>query len=136
MNLSEDEIRIVNGVKEYSSVFLENMGGFYPFAIGLQKNKQIVSIGAYDGSEFPESQDLINLLEKSIPKDIKEKKYILAAICIDIFIHEKIEDIDTKKDAIEIRFVAPSYNKIVQLIYEFGANKKVIFKNWNYPSSP
>jgi len=131
MNLSENEMLIVNGVKEYSSVFLENMGGFYPFAIGLEKNKQIVSIGASDGSEFPEAQDLINLLEKSIPKNIKEKKYILAAICIDIFIHENVEGIDTKKDAIEIRFVAPSYRKTVQLVYELGTNNKVTFKNLN-----
>jgi len=130
-NLSENEILVVNGVKEYSNVFLENMGGFFPFAIGLQKDKQIVSIGAYDGRELPESQDLVNLLEKSIHKDIIEKKYILAAICIDIFIHEKIEGIDTKKDAIEIRFVAPSYSKTVQLIYELGTHNKVIFKNWN-----
>ena len=131
MNLSANEMLIVNGVKEYSSVFLENMGGFYPFAIGLEKNKQIVSIGASDGSEFPDAQDLINLLEKSIPKNIKEKKYILAAICIDIFIHENVEGIDTKKDAIEIRFVAPSYRKTVQLVYELGTNNKVTFKNLN-----
>jgi hypothetical protein len=135
MNLSENEILIVSGVKEYSKVFLETMGGFYPFAISLQMDKQIVSIGASDGSDFPESQDLIYLLEKSISNEIIEKKYILAAICIDVFIHEKIEDVDTKKDAIEIRFVSSSYRKTVQLVYELDGNNKVTFKNWNYPRS-
>lgn len=105
------------------------MGGFYPFAFAMDRDRQIVSIGASDGGEFPESQDLINLLEKSIPEDIMKGQYILAAICIDIFIHKDIDGIATKKDAIEMRFISPTYRKTVQLIYELDSNNKVIFKD-------
>lgn len=117
MKLNIDEALIANEVKKYSKVFLENMGGFYPFAIAMKKDKQIVSIGAYEGHEFPESQSLISLLEKSIPEEILKNNYIIAAICIDIFIHETINGVDAKKDAIEMRFINSSSSYIAYMPY-------------------
>lgn len=118
---------VIQGVKKYAKVFLENMGGFYPFAIGLNNNGQIVSIGAYDGDEFPESQILIDLLEKSIPQDIKKKEFKLAAICIDVFIKEMIDNIENKRDAIEIRFISSDNRKTVNLFYMIDSNNIVSF---------
>ncbi|WP_165045746.1 hypothetical protein [Dysgonomonas sp. ZJ709] len=130
MELTENELLIIDEVKKLSSIFFEDMGGFYPFAFAMERDRQIVSIGASDGGEFPESQDLINLLEKSIFEDIMKGQYILAAICIDVFINTNIKEIDMKEDAIEMRFISSTYRKTVQLIYELDSNNKVTFKNW------
>lgn len=131
MELTENELILTSEVKKLSNIFLEEMGGFYPFAFAMDKNQKIISIGASDGDEFPESQDLINLLEKSISEEITKGQYILAVICIDIFIHKNINGTETKEDAIEMRFLSFTYRKRIQLSYEINLNKKVVFKDWS-----
>jgi len=100
-----------------------------PFAIGMKENNEIFSIGAYEGNEFPMSQVLIDLLEKSINKEISNKKISLSAICIDIFLHEIIDGIKTKRNAIEIRFMSATNQNTKHLIYEIGADGFVAFSN-------
>jgi hypothetical protein len=128
MEINKDEMLVIGEVKKYSNVFLESMGGFYPFAIVMKKNKQITSVAASDGEEFPDSQSLIDLLERSLSKERRNGKYILAAICIDIFVHDNINGIKTKKNAIEIRLVGTTYQKKVILYYQITEENEVIFQ--------
>lgn len=53
---------IIQEIKRYSKRFIEQMGGFYPFAIGMNESDEIFLIGAYDGNEFPMSQELMYFL--------------------------------------------------------------------------
>ena len=126
-DIIKQEENIIQEVKRYSKRFIEKMGGFYPFAIGMNDKNEIFSIGAYEGNEFPKSQDLINLLEKSINTEISNRHIILAAICIDIFLYQTVERVKFKKNAIEIRFMSASGNKIEHLIYELSVNNSVEF---------
>lgn len=129
--MNEDNIKqeeaIIREIKRYSKRFLEKMGGFYPFAIGINKNNEIFSIGAYEGNDFPMSQELIDLLEKSIKNEISKRKIAISAICIDIFINETIEGFETKKNAIEIRFMSATIQKTNHLVYEISSEGSVIF---------
>jgi hypothetical protein len=127
--INEQEEPIINEIKRYSKRFIEKMGGFYPFSIGMNENNEIFSIGAYDGNEYPMSQNLIELLEKSINAEISDNKISLSAICIDIFLNETIDNIKTKKNAIEIRFLSKTYRNTKYLVYDFTRDGKVLFLN-------
>ena len=133
MDLSKNDLIVIDGIKKYSKVFIEEMGGFYPFAIALQMNKQIISIAASDGNEYTDAQCLIDLLKKSIPQDIGKKKYLMAAICIDIFVKELIDNVEMRKNAIEIHLIYNACQKKILLFYEVE-NKTAIFREmvgWN-----
>ena len=123
----KQEESIINEIKIYSKRFIKKMGGFYPFAISINKNNEISSIGAYEGNDFPKSQVLIDLLEKSIRSEISNNKILIAAICIDIFLYQTIEGLKIKKNAIEIRFLSASDIKIEHLIYEISDNNSIKF---------
>jgi len=125
----KQEEAIIKEIKRYFKGFIEKMGGFYPVAIGMNENNEIFSIGVYEGNEFPMSQVVIDLLEKSINKEISNKKISLSAICIDIFLHETIDGFKTKRNAIEIRFMSATNQNIKQLIYEIATNGSVIFSD-------
>lgn len=127
MKFEKSEILIIKGIKKYAKAFLENMGGFYPFAIGLNNKDQIVSIAASNGEEFPDSKTLIDLLEKSIPHEINKKEFKLAAICVDVFIKKIIDNKENKRDAIEIRFISSDNRKTVNLFYKIDSKNKVSF---------
>ncbi len=117
---------IINEAKRYSKAFIEKMGGFYPFAIGVNIENEVFSIGAYEGDEFPDSQKLIDFLERSINVEISNGNIMMAGLCIDIFLYKTINNIDVKKDAIEIRFMGK--NKIIKhIFYEFTDRKSVKF---------
>lgn len=105
------------------------MGGFYPFAIGMNESDEIFSIGAYEGNEFPMSLELIDLLERSINTEISNNKISLSAICIDIFLHETIDGIKTKRNAIEVRFMSAIAQYTKHLLYDISTDGSVIFLN-------
>lgn len=126
-SLSEYEELIREEIKKLASVFLKDAGEFYPFAMGIDHSKQIYSIAASNGEEFPASQTLIDILENNIPLDIIEGKYLLGGICIDIFKYEDIEGIQVKKNAIEIRFVGEDYRNKVHYYYEVKSNGNIVF---------
>lgn len=126
--VNKQEEAIINEIKLYSKRFIEKMGGFYPFAISINKNNEVSSIGAYEGNDFPKSRVLIDLLEKSIRSEISNNKILIAAICIDIFLYQTIEGVKKNKNAIEIRFLSDSDNKTEHLIYEITENNNIKFK--------
>lgn len=125
--LNEYEELICEDIKKLASLFLNDAGAFYPFAMGIDYSKKICSIAASNGEEFPESQILIDILENNIPLDIIEGKYLLGGVCVDIFKSEEIEGVLVKKDAIEIRFIGEDYRNKVHYYYEIKSNGDVIF---------
>lgn len=126
-SLKQYEELLCEEIKKLVSVFLKDAGEFYPFAMAINHSKQIYSIAASNGEEFPASQILIDILENNIPLDIIEGKYLLGGICIDIFKYEEIEGIQVKKDAIEIRFIGENYRNKVHYYYEVKSNGDIIF---------
>ncbi|MFV0467456.1 MAG: hypothetical protein ACK5MK_00865 [Dysgonomonas sp.] len=126
-SLNEYEELICEEIKKLVAIFLKDAGEFYPFAMGTDHSKQIYSITASNGEEFPASQTLIDILENNIPLNIIEGKYLLGGICLDIFKYEDIKDTQIKKDAIEIRFIGENYRNKVHYFYEVKSNGSITF---------
>jgi hypothetical protein len=130
MELTNDELRIINEAKGFLNAFLKEMKGFFPFAMIMDNMGTIYSLEHEVEEEHPNPNSLIDLFERTFNNEIKEteSEYKLGIICIDIFIHEQINGIDTKRDAIEIRLVGTTYQKKVVLFYEITEVNEVIFQ--------
>ena len=106
--------KLINVIKQQVELFILNAGEFYPFGSCIDKNDNIIPIGAYieDENDRPPSLELISLLEKSIRKGILNENFTIGAIAIDVVIKEYGESYD----AVEIRF------------FEVGKEYKMHFK--------
>ena len=97
----ESEIeKLVHVLKQQAEVFLLDAKEFYPFGTYMNIKDEIVPVGAYTTEEHPQSQDVIELLEKGFTKRIQNGECKIGAIALDIYINENNE----KYDAIEVRF--------------------------------
>ena len=93
--------RLINIIKQQAEIFLLDAGEFFPFGICIGKNNEAIPIAAYieDVNDRPESQPLIEMLEKGIETELAEGSYIIGALVYDAFVKEN----QTKSDAIMIR---------------------------------
>ncbi|GAB6013053.1 hypothetical protein [Viscerimonas tarda] len=130
MELIDDELRIINETKGFLNAFLKEMKGFHPFAMIMDNEGIIYSLEHEIKDEYPDPNMLIDLYERTFRNEIKEteSEYKLGIICIDVFIHEQINGIDTKRDAIEMRLVGATYRKKAVLFYKITEVNEVIFQ--------
>jgi hypothetical protein len=71
--------------------FLAKNKEFYPFASGLTKSGELVPIMAYEGSDMPKSQDLIDLIVQGLNRD--KSKYQAIMIVYNIKINKTTDAI-------------------------------------------
>jgi hypothetical protein len=124
MFLFEDELAIIESAKEYLTAFLSNYGEFYPFAMIMDKSKQIFPLEHEITEEHPNPDSLINLYEQTFENEINHE-YVLGILCVNVIIRSK--DTDKKRDAIEIRLTGANYRKKVLQYYKLE-HKKVIYQ--------
>ena len=123
MFLTEDEIDLFESAKEYLTSFLLNYGEFHPFAMIMDKKKNIYPLEHKVENEFPNPMSLINLYEQTFYNEIKNE-YILGVICINVY----IKDVKKKRTAIEFRITGIDYKKKIILFYNLKSDKSVIFQ--------
>jgi hypothetical protein len=87
---------LIDAIKKQAELFLLDAGEFFPFATAIGQRNEVIPIGAYieDENDRPQSQQLIDLLEKGIKKEIAEGRYLIAALAYDAFIYEGEQKFD------------------------------------------
>ena len=73
----------------FAQEMLGKAGEFYPFGAVLTADGEVRLEGAYDGSEHPQSTDLISILTEAMQKSAESGEIRAAAICYDVLIHER-----------------------------------------------
>lgn len=102
---------------------MKEQDSFYPFAMIMDKKRDISIISTNIDNEYPDAEYLVNLYEKEINKKFaEEEEFILAVICIDIFINEEIEGTQKKNDAVEFRLISPNAVSRLYKRYVIGNN--------------
>lgn len=94
---------------------------FFPFGGSMNPSGEIVHEGAYDGSEQPPSQDLIDLLRESHQKSASEKQLRACATVYEI--RTIPPGLNEKQDAIAVEIDHfGGYSVVVIFPYSFTAN--------------
>lgn len=92
---------LIRNIKLQAEIFLLDAHEFFPFDTYISSENEIVSLSAYieDVDDRPESQPLIDMLERGIRTRLDDGECIIGALAYDILVNE-----DQKKfDAIMIR---------------------------------
>jgi hypothetical protein len=88
--------KLTNIIKQQAEIFLLDAGEFYPFGTGIDKEDKIIPIGAYIEAKNDrlESQPIIDLLHKSITKEIENDNFVVCALAYDILMNENHKKFD------------------------------------------
>jgi len=123
----EDVNKVINTLKLQAELFLLDAGEFFPFGTYINKDSEIVPVGAClkNENDRPTSLEVIELLEKAFNFDIETGKCKIAGIAIDITIRENNETYD----GIEMRFFEPNKKVYTKLLkYRINRNSVDFFE--------
>lgn len=95
--------QIVNNLLEQATVYLNEMGEFYPFGAAMDRKGNITPFSVYGGDEFPDSEKVIENLETALIRGCADNKWVFGGIGLDIFI--SYENRTDKVTALEIRIL-------------------------------
>lgn len=116
-----NEQLLIDNAIPYLECFLKENQTFYPFAMMMDNDMNVSIISPDINNEYPTSEYLINLYEQGIKNayDKNKSEYILAVICIDVFISSEANN---KQNAVEFRLISPITEKKLYLKYTIKRN--------------
>ena len=119
-----DSEQLLDSLLPFAEKMLKEHHEFFPFGGHMTPEGKIVHDGAYDGTEQPPSQTLINLLEQAFQRSAKNQNLRGCAIVYDI---RTIPPGRTEKqDAIAASIDhASGYSVVVIYPYTFDSEKKL-----------
>ncbi|MGZ3999792.1 MAG: hypothetical protein ACXVIY_04160 [Mucilaginibacter sp.] len=88
--------RLINGLKQQAEAFLLDAREFFPFGTYIDNRNGVLPFSAYieDANDRPESQPLIDMLERGIRTRINNGECIIGALAYDVVMtknHEKFD---------------------------------------------
>jgi hypothetical protein len=124
-SINESIILIKNDIIDRATLFLNEMGEFYPFGTALDYNDKTIPV-IYSGKEFTDSNLIIKELQQELYKGLIEDEFKLVGLGIDIHIPTdgpekasalEIQVMDVERIIAEFRlpYIMNEFNKV-----EFG----------------
>jgi hypothetical protein len=114
--------RLMQSALPFAEQMLAEHGEFYPYGQALSPNGAVVAVGAYDDSEHPPSQKLIDLLKQGFTKGAREGTYRATALVYDARV--AIPTTGKKSDAIVVELDhMDKYSVVVYVPYSLHAGK-------------
>jgi hypothetical protein len=86
---------------DQAKFYLEASKEFYPFGTVLKHDGTLNPVGIDLGGDYPDINEMIKVMEKSIIQRIKEGEIVAGAVGVDIFLNSEINN--KRISAIEIR---------------------------------
>ncbi len=134
---------MIQNILDQAKFFLESADEFFPFGCNIDQNNMLHPFSVYFETDRPDSMDVINESEKAIKFNLKENKYKLAAIGIDVNITN--EETLQKISAIQIRTY--TLNSMEAIYFKYQKKEKEYFFekiqilnplniNYNFNSTP
>jgi len=113
-NIKDDTQKIIEYSIELANELLVEFQEFFPFAVAINLNGEIVPINYFDGNDHPDSTDLLNNLETLLDEQLSKNEKRAYAITYDVRIQKN--SLSEKVDAIAIK-IKQTETKEVLLCY-------------------
>ncbi|CAM1348695.1 hypothetical protein [Tenacibaculum ascidiaceicola] len=111
-----------------ATAFLEDAEEFFPYGTIVKTNGETVPVGVYDGNEYIESNEIIDILEKNLSSRILDKEATLAGIGIDVIInHENEKGEEERRNALMIKTSTDGINW-KEDYYLYRVERKVVWE--------
>lgn len=98
---AEDAKKLINYSVDFANKMLTENQEFFPFAVTINFDGELVMTGYFDGDEHPPSQDLINKLQLILDRQLENKERRVYALTYDVRV--KKDESSEKTDAIAIK---------------------------------
>jgi hypothetical protein len=76
--------RLLNALLPFAQEMLKKHGEFYPFAMALTSEGELIAVTTYTGGENPPSQQVIDELITALRADAQQGRYRATGICFDV----------------------------------------------------
>ena len=128
ITLTQKEEALKNSSLSYLKVFIENMEGFYPFAMIMDTQGQISSLMPFDENNS-DVQSLINLYTDTLKNEINNNAlYDVGVLSVDVTISKKTKNGTIKENGIEMTFFEKGKkNKIIHVKYKITDDDEICF---------
>lgn len=128
ITLTQKEEVLKNSSLSYLKVFIENMEGFYPFAMIMDTQGQISSLMPFDENNS-DVQSLINLYTDTLKNEINNNAlYDVGVLSVDVTISKKTKNGTIKENGIEMTFFEKGKkNKIIHVKYKITDDDEICF---------
>jgi hypothetical protein len=83
-NAKSDAETLMNAVLPFAEKMLSEHSEFFPYGAAMKPDGEIVSVAGYDGREQPPSQEIIDLLNAELRKDVALGMYKATAVVYDV----------------------------------------------------
>jgi len=111
----EQLIQLLHYCESFAKQMLANSAEFYPFGAVINAHGKIEALGAYNGMERPNSQDVYRLLGDSLVQMAREKKIIAYGLASDVNIPSQLAS--PHADGIRVHVEAPEYSRYIYTPY-------------------
>ena len=112
----------MNAALPFAERMLDDHGEFYPYAMAMKPDGELISVAGYGGREHPPSQEIIDLLIQALRKDAASKAIIAAAIVWDARIRRSSTAPQTDVIAVALDH-RDNYSVIVYFPYTLSGKK-------------
>lgn len=126
--LTEEEKILKSESLFYIKTFIEEMGGFYPFAMIMDKQGVVSSLAPEEANL--DVQSLIDLYTRTLKYETSkiDAIYEIGILSVDVAISQATERGDTKENGIEMAFVSKGEKtKSINIIYRNRDNGEIYF---------
>jgi hypothetical protein len=111
----EQLVQLLQYCESFAKQMLINSAEFYPFGAFINAHGKIEALGAYDGQEHPNSQDVYRLLNDSVVQMAREGKIIAYGLAANVNIPSQFES--PHVDGIRVHVEAPEYSRHIYTPY-------------------
>lgn len=116
MVASQEQINaLLNHCIDFAGRMLADHAEFYPFGATLDNQGSIEAAGAHTGDEFPEPQEIIDLMTEAFARQAAQGAITAAAIAVDVNIPSSYNA--SVPDGIRILLESPDLSVLVYVPY-------------------
>lgn len=112
---------------EFARTMLEDSGEFYPFGANLTADGKLGAVGAHDGEEHPEPQQLYQTLVRALSSGAQ--KGVLQAVALAANVTIPAQFSSPVRDAVRVHLESSGYSRFVYVPYRLSKKGFLSKKN-------
>ena len=116
---------LVNCIVDQAKHFLADAGEFYPFGASLGADGILTPLSVLMDDDFPDSVEVLKILEREVPKRLTDKNAVAVAIGVDVI--RSTEGPTKKSDAIQIKILTAEGESAIYYVDYVEGDGNLVF---------
>ena len=123
--MQEDTQKLINYSVDFATIMLADSQEFFPFAVTVNLNGDLITTGYFDGDDHPLSQDLINKLQPLLDRLLDNKERRAYALTYDVRVQKDNSSEKTDAIAVKIKHTDTKDITVYYFAYKLTSQKTI-----------